>query len=82
MRFSAVRQVKIGQTVTTLDNGVVLLLLLLLLLLLDVTEQQQTEEGDCQGYIFQHFFGVGVHCPRQQGDGETVSCGRRRGRRE
>lgn len=34
---------------------------------------------DGQGYIFQHFFAVGVHCPRQQCDGETVSCGRGRG---
>lgn len=27
-----------------------------------------------EGYIFQHFFGVGVHCSRQCGNGETVCC--------
>lgn len=30
--------------------------------------------GSTQGYIFQHFFGVGVHCSRQQCNGETVCC--------
>lgn len=65
--FCSVR-VKINQTERILDFGAAMLSLLLL----DVREQQQTED-DCQGYVFLHFFAVGVHCPRQQGDGETMS---------